>query len=149
MLNDEMNLVGELHIVLTAETGEVKKDVVVPNLVVSVGKNFVASALIASSPTPFSNMAVGTGTTTPALGDTTLTSELYRNAFNPAASTSGNVATFTGTYGAGVATGALTEAGLFNSATSGAGTMMSHVTFAVVNKAATDSLTITWTITCG
>jgi hypothetical protein len=58
-----------------------------------------------------------------------------------------NIATVSTTFGAGVGTGALTEAGIFNAAT--AGVMLSRVVFSVVNKASTDALTITWAITIG
>jgi len=49
------------------------------------------------------------------------------------------------TFGAGVGTGAVTEAGIFNA--SSAGTMLCRTTFSVINKAAADTLGITWTVT--
>ena len=42
-------------------------------------------------------------------------------------------------------TGAITEAGIFNASTGG--DMFARTKFAVVNKGAADSMTITWTIT--
>ena len=44
-----------------------------------------------------------------------------------------------------VSTGAITEAGIFNALT--AGTMLCRTTFPVVNKAAGDSIVITWVVT--
>ena len=46
---------------------------------------------------------------------------------------------------AGEGTGALTEAGIFNASSSG--TMLCRTEFSVVNKGASDSMTITWTVT--
>ena len=49
------------------------------------------------------------------------------------------------TSGAGVATGAVTEAGIFNASSSG--TMLCRTVFAVVNKGSGDTLQVTWTVT--
>jgi hypothetical protein len=49
------------------------------------------------------------------------------------------------TFGAGVATGAITEAGVFNALT--AGTMLCRTVFSVINKGALDTLVITWKVT--
>lgn len=49
------------------------------------------------------------------------------------------------TFNPGEGTGAVTEAGVFNAAT--AADMLCRTVFAVVNKAATDTMVITWTIT--
>jgi hypothetical protein len=117
------------------------------NLIVQVGKNFLASAVISSSSSPFVAMAVGTGTTAAALGDTALQAEIARAAFT-SSSVSTNVVSLSNTYAAGTATGAITEAGIFNNSTSG-GTMLSHVVFSAVNKGTADTLTINWTITVG
>lgn len=117
------------------------------NLIVQVGKNFVANALIAASASPFVALAVGSSATAPASGDTALGSELARVAFGSAAAAA-NVVTVSSTFNPGVGTGAWQEAGLFNNATSG-GTMFSHVTFSVVNKGSLDTITVTWQITCG
>jgi hypothetical protein len=140
-MNDFLTLRGDVKIEVNGETVLEKK-----NLIVNAGKNFLASALINSSTSPFTYMAVGTGTTAAAVTDTALTSELARQAFT-SASAAANVVTFVTTYAAGVATGALTEAGIFNASSSG--TLLSHVVFSAINKGAADSLTITWTITVG
>ena len=78
MINDKMNYKGQLHIVLTDETGKVKYETTVPNLVVTAGKNWIASRMASASASVMTHMAVGTSGTAPAAGDTTLGSELSR-----------------------------------------------------------------------
>jgi hypothetical protein len=146
MLQDMIEVAGKLSIVLTTADGVVKDSRELDNLIVQVGKNYLAGGVIGALSQPFSYMALGTGTVAASLGDTTLGAELTRQSFTTA-SVSTNIATVSTTFGAGVGTGALTEAGIFNAAA--AGVMLSRVVFSVVNKASTDALTITWAITIG
>ena len=60
-------------------------------------------------------------------------------------SAASNTITYVSSFEAGEATGAVTEAGVFNAASSG--TMLCRTVFAVVNKAADDTMSVTWTIT--
>lgn len=53
--------------------------------------------------------------------------------------------TYTATFGAGIAFGAWTEAGLFTAAS--AGIMLSRTVFPVITKGPLDSITVTWTLT--
>ncbi len=139
MFHEGLKMKGHLTI---AVNGEVVRDV--PNLVVSVGKNFVASRIKDATLDPMSHMAIGTGTAAPANGDTALGSELQRNTLGSTA-VSNNIVTYQATFAAGEGVGAVTEAGLFNA--SSAGTMFCLTGFAVVNKGASDSMTITWSVT--
>jgi hypothetical protein len=139
MLQDNLKMKGHLSI---AVNGEVVHEV--PNLVVTTGKNFVASRIKDATTAAMSHMAIGTGTVAAAAGDTALGSEAARNTLTSTTVTN-NVVTYVATFGAGSGTGAITEAGLFNAV--GAGTMFCRTTFAVVNKGASDSMTITWSVT--
>jgi hypothetical protein len=49
--------------------------------------------------------------------------------------------------GAGVGTGAITEAGIFNVVTEDTTDLICYSSFSVINKAAGDALVITWTLT--
>jgi hypothetical protein len=91
-----------------------------------------------------SHMAIGTGAVAPALANTALGTEVGRVALS-STNVAANVVTYAATFPAGTGTGAITEAGNFNAA--GAGTMLNRVTFSVINKAAGDSLAVTWTVT--
>jgi flavin-dependent dehydrogenase len=55
------------------------------------------------------------------------------------------VVTHTSTFEAGDATGAITEAGIFNAASGGQ--MLARTVFPAVNKSSTDTLAITWVVT--
>ena len=58
-----------------------------------------------------------------------------------------NVVTMVCTWGAGVGTGAITEAGLFDNATANTVNMWCSSSWAVVNKGSNDIFKLTWTIT--
>lgn len=141
--NCQISVVGSPTIVLRDKHGNIKTEFKVPNRVVTVGKNFIAQRMT-GTPAVMSHMAVGTGTTPAADGDTALQAEIARVALG-SLSTAGAVTTYTATFPAGVGTGAITEAGVFNS--NSAGTMLCRTTFAVVNKGADDTMSITWTVT--
>lgn len=146
MLNENLKMTGKLDIVVKNAEGQIKEELHIPNLVVTAGKSFIASRMTGTSATVMGYMAVGTGSTAPAYTDTTLQTELSRVALT-SATPSTNVVTYVGNYGAGVGTGALQEAGIFNA--SSAGTMLCRTTFSVINKGASDTMTITWTVTVG
>lgn len=143
-IKDKFKVRGDVELTLRNADGEVKSKRSIKNLVVNTGLNFLAAAVVNASPTPMNAIAVGTGATSPAPGNTTLEAELFRQALTSESAVL-NVATLNVLIGAGDGTGALTEAGIFNN-TVAAGTMLSRVTFPVVNKQATDTLEINWTI---
>ena len=146
MVNDQIKLTGELNIVVTGSDGQVKQNTTVPNLVVTVGKNFIASRMTGTASAVMSHMAIGSGAATPVVGDTTLGGELGRVALTTAGGVAtNNVVQFVASFPAGTGTGAVTEAGIFNNASGGA--MLCRTTFNVVNKGADDSIAITWNVT--
>lgn len=139
MLKDNLKMTGHLSIAINDEVVQE-----VPNLVVTAGKNFVASRMKDTTDGAMSHMAIGTGSTAAAAGDTALGSEADRNALTSTTVTNNEVA-YVASFGAGEGTGAITEAGLFNASSSG--TMLCRTVFSVVNKGSADSMTITWTVT--
>ena len=116
----------------------------VDNLVVTTGKGYVASRMKDATATAMSHMAIGTGSTAAAAGDAALGSESARVALT-STSVSGADVTYTATFGAGTGTAAITEAAILNASSSG--TMLCRTVFAVVNKGASDSMTVTWVVT--
>lgn len=142
--NENLQASGSLRVVVTGANGEVKAEHNFKNLVVTVGKNFVASRMVGTASNIMSHMAIGSGTTAAAVGNTALQSELGRVALTSGTAT-GAVATYTATFPAGTGTGAVTEAGIFNA--SSGGTMLCRTVFSVVNKGADDAMSVTWTVT--
>jgi len=139
MLNDGLKLTGKLKIALNGETVQE-----VNNLVVTDGKEYVASRMKDATATAMSHMAIGSGSTAAAAGNSALGSELGRVALT-STTVSGAVVTYTATFAAGTGTGAVTEAGILNASSSG--DLLCRTVFSVVNKGASDSMTITWTVT--
>ena len=143
MINDLIKVKGELKLTLTSPQGNVKHEVIVPNLVVTAGKNFIADRL-KNNTTVMSHMAIGTGSTAAAAGNTALGSEAGRVALTSSTVTDNAVA-YVGSFAAGTGTGAITEAGLLNASSNG--TLLCRTVFSVINKGANDTLGITWTVT--
>ena len=144
-LENSIKATGELTIVVRDEhTGQIKQTLQANNLVVTVGKTYLASRAVGVVSGIMSHMAIGTGTGTPVAADTTLGTEAGRVAL-ASGSNSANAITYTATFPAGTGTGAITEAAVLNAAT--AGTVLCRTTFPVVNKAAGDSIAITWVVT--
>lgn len=145
-MNSQENLkvVGDVDVVLTGADGQVKDHREIKNLVVTNGLSFITSRMRDASASVMSHMAVGSGTTAAALGNTALVTELGRVGLS-ATTLNANQIVFTATFPAGTGTGAVTEAGVFNAGA--AGTMLCRTVFSVVNKDAGDTLSITWSIT--
>lgn len=145
MIKDHITLRGSLDVVLRDKNGNVRDHRVVRNLVVDAGLNLICDRLVGTSESVMSHMAVGTDSTAAAAGDTALGAQLSAREALDSAVVSGSAVTYVATFEAGKSTGAVSEAGIFNAAS--AGTMLCRTTFPVVNKAADDTLSITWTIT--
>jgi len=167
-----IELGGTLSIAHFGPDGELIENRFYSNVVHNVGKSWIAGRMKDSVsgytiPVQMSHMAIGGSSTvgsnpaktTPAANDSPALlstggsgsgtyDELARVGLTVAGGTvSGATVTYAATFNAGTGTGSLIEAGIFNSATAKAGTMLCKTSFDVVNKAANDSITITWTVT--
>lgn len=150
---------GSLSIIVTdGTTNQIKQELYVPNLVVTTGKNFIASRMVGTTANIMSHMAIGTDATAEVIGNTTLGAELtvaggftgYARAALTTATASNNVVTYSANFPANNPSApsggaVLREAGIFNAST--AGTMLCRTTYPIVTKLPADALTITWTIT--
>ena len=143
MINDTIKVTGELKITVTKPDGNVH-ETVVPNIVVTDGKEYIASRMKDASATAMSHMAIGTGSTAAAAGDAALGNEAGRVALT-STTVSSNAVAYVATFAAGTGTGAITEAGILNASSSG--TLLCRTVFSVINKGAADTLGITWTVT--
>ena len=145
MIIDNMKAKGRLSIVLKDADGNIKDQREVDNLVVSAGLDYIASRMKDATATAMSHMALGSGTTAAAAGDTDLESVLGSREALDSTTVTDNTVQYISSFEAGDGTGAVTEAGIFNASTGG--TMLCRTVFDVVNKGANDTLSITWTIT--
>jgi hypothetical protein len=137
---------GSMRAILKKGNGDIfvhAKD----NIIVASGFDFMADAIgnSAARPACMGYIAVGTGTTAAAAGQTALLAETARQAANYAHTANTQVFSFSTTFNPGVATAAITEAGVLNAAA--AGTLYDRVVFAVINKGANDTLTQTFNFT--
>lgn len=139
-------ITGHVLVELRGPDGAVKETREIDNLIVDTGRNAIMDAVLASptlgKPT---HMGIGTGAVAPAAGNTALGAEIDRNALT-SKTRSGGVVTMVGDWAAGDGTNtAITEAGIFDAASTG--NLHSRATFTAINKLAADTLSITWTWT--
>lgn len=125
----------------------------VKNMFVTAGKNSLADGLRGTTENnkgTITYCAVGTGVTAPALGNTTLQTEIFRKLIS-VRSVSGNVATFQIFFTTSEANGTLREAGLFGDDASGTANSGTLFCRAAINrtKSSSDTLTFTWSVTIG
>jgi hypothetical protein len=146
MLKENIKITCPVTFTLVKENGEIDS-FTVENVVTEQGLEHIASSLIGST-TLVSHMALGSGTTAANPTQTSLATEVERRPFDSVATITTNSANdtvqYTAQFGMGVATGQISEAGLFNDAT--AGTMTNRIAFGVINKEPNDTLTIEWRI---
>lgn len=144
---------GKVELIFTnVITGRV--DVIhVKNMFVTAGKNSIADHLRGTTSNNkgiITYCALGTGTTAPALADTTMQTEIARKAVS-VRSVSGKVATFQTFFTTAEANGTLREAGLFGddaSDTANSGTLFCRT---AINrtKTSSDTLSLSWSTTIG
>lgn len=149
-INESIELKGSVKVQLFDENGKIKQAHEDHNLIATIGKSYLATWLAAASQAGkfMSYIALGVDTNGPTAGDIGLGSELTGGSnarvvgtLTPSTNTWNNTATFA----PGNGTGAVTEAGLFSDLTSG--TMFARQVFAAYNKAAGDTLIVSWTVT--
>lgn len=127
--------------------GEVVSSYEFKNLITTYGKQHIANALSSVALyDPMSQMAIGEGSGQTA-SDTTLDNETDRQPLTRAQGTGGNANTviYTAVMPEGIATGNITEAGIFNAAI--LGDMMCYTSFTAIVKEVNASLLMEWTIT--
>ena len=143
-MNDGLKLRGDVALVLRDKDGNVKDERKIENLIVDTGLNFICDRM-KDDETAMTHMALGSGSTAAAANDTTLGSQLGSREALDSSTVTNNQIVYVASFEAGDATGAVTEAGIFNASTGG--TMLCRTVFSVVNKASDDTLTVNWTIT--
>ena len=138
---------SEMAVVVTGvlydENNNIKQKFVKHNLITSVGFDFVSNCLGSTTrPEPISQIGVGTNNTAPALGDTNLGALKLKKACTYTHTAGTTSLVFQTSFGAGEATGALVEAGIFT----GDGTLFDRVVYPVINKESGDTYKIIFEI---
>lgn len=143
---EKLKATGRIKFDLFDASGNLKESREINNVVVTVGKNFLALWLTAATQADYfmRYIGLGTGVTAASASDTALQSELATRVAG-SLTNSTNVWQNQATFGPGVNTGAITEAGIFSA--SSAGTMFARQTFGVITKNAGDTLQVTWQVT--
>lgn len=149
---------GNVDIILYDKSGKVKDERHFDNLIVDSGFEGVASRIAPhdgsiNPSSPFNYIGLGTGSAPVAASQTSLVSELpfgagYSRVQDSQATystTSGKQLGLSVVFTPGQATGTINESGLFDAASGG--DMLARQTFSTINKGASDTLTVTWTIT--
>jgi hypothetical protein len=146
MINDIISVTGLVEILLYNNKGILKDHRTIKNMVVTSGKSLIASRLVSNYAGVPGYMWVGTSSTAAAQGQTDLITPVSSGrTYLGGTALNANVITYSATFIAGVGTGALREAGVFNSNTGGI--MLCRTVFDQVSKNADDILTINWNLT--
>lgn len=145
-MQETIKATGHITFKLFDSVGKLKDIRSIKNVVVTVGKNFLANYLTPGNHTDeFMNyVGLGTGTNAATASDTDLQTPLPTRVAGTISSAT-NVWTNTASFGAGINTGNISESGLFSDST--LGTMFARQTFVAIPKSSLDTLEVTWQIT--
>lgn len=150
-LAESIKMYGEYTFTIRdGATGRVKRTYRYKNLVPTVAKTMIANNLTAAIPTNTmlaTHVALGSSTTAPAITDTQLTTETYRNTVASLVNAA-NIAYITGFFTTTETSGTYRECGIFSNGTGSAnsGILLSHVAINIV-KSTSETLTLDWTLT--
>jgi hypothetical protein len=128
---EKLGASGRYHIVVKDQHGNIKHDKYYDNLTTTVGRALIIERIFNATPSAdllVDYIAVGTGTTAPAVGDTTLETETARK-LRVSLANSSNVGSVSTVFAAGdVPTSTLKEVGLFinGTGTVDTGTLLSR-----------------------
>jgi hypothetical protein len=157
LVENDIKMTGDVTIVRTDQSGVEVERREIKNLVVTVGKNFIASRMVGTTAAVMSTMSIGSGSSAASASNTSLEAVLGNATgvnFTAANADGTNSVTYIGVFPAGTGTGTVFEAGVFNGAPSAGGlsgtdggTMLCRTTFPIVTKQAGDSIAITWVVT--
>ena len=143
-----VSLKGRWKATLQGPDGAVKQQVQGSNVVCTNGKEFLASflysAAAAASTFTCKYVAIGTDSTAEAAANTALGTEVARHT-GTVSYVSGQIYRVSATFAAGTGTGAIVEYGILSSSTGG--TLLNRDTESVINKGASDTLTVTCDLT--
>jgi len=143
-----IKLKGKIKIQVLKD-GKVVKEVETENIITNVGRADVAGLINSTVTSPFTYVAVGSGTASPSATDTALQNERMRTNATVSRTTAvvpNDTARWEAVFTA-TSDMVLTEAGLFNA--SSGGDMLARGTFPAVSVASGESFRVIWHIIVG
>ena len=153
-IKDNQKIKGKLHIVLRGENGNIKQEQFIDNTITNLFDAHVADRMSESGDTAIGFMSIGSGT-----GQTSASTDLSNHistlalsGTSPIQGTGGadNDAVYSGFWAAGVGTNSsIAEAGIFQASGTTRTTLMTYNDGLSINKGASDTLKIDWTLTFG
>jgi hypothetical protein len=150
--NDTFGLHGQVNMVLRDQYGYIKEERDGPNTITIKGREQTVRNLSNQTGTAFGYTAIGTGTVTETVNDTTLGAEVAAGGGQRTAATksittvssANDTAQFVTTYNF-TSSYTVTESGIFTA--TAAGDMLCRKTFASIAVQNGDQLTLTWKVT--
>lgn len=149
-MQESIDIQGIVTLDITDEHGNLIRRIVDNNLVTTAGKAYLIKKIVTDptiAGTIISDIAFGDGSTTPDVSDTALASEVARVSIGSIADTE-NVGVFLASLETGVATGLITEAGLYTNEDTP--TLVSRIEFSVpFTKQSNEAIQVSWRIKLG
>ena len=147
MFIEKLRAKGTVTLELRDKDGNLKTTIT-KNLIVDTGLVFIASRMKDAAAGVMTHIGIGSSNVAAAPADIALGTELARVALDSTSIATTNVPNdsiqYVATFGAGIGTGAVVEAGIFDAPAGG--NMLARTVFGVVTKTATDVFTVTWKI---
>lgn len=138
-----MKIDGVMTIEVSRHDGTTEK-IIKHNMIVNSGFDFICDVMGNSTqPKPVRKIQVGSGTTATTAAMTALSARIAEKTATYSHTTGTKVFSLSSHFAAGEATGAITEAGVFNAD----GVMLDRVTFKVANIDADDEITVNFQFT--
>jgi len=143
MLKEKLKLTGTPTFRLYDENGDVKLKFTEPNMIVTSGVSFILSRLTSNAASVMTHIGIGTSGVAANTSQTALIAQLNRTAVTvPGGVAGASTFSYNVSFGPGVGTGSIAEAGVFSASTGG--TMLSRITFTPFTKAPADTLVVDW-----
>jgi hypothetical protein len=150
IIRPEKDLRSEMRLALAG--GHLVDRIVTPNLVVTAGKGLVGDLMIGDESSGLGYFGIGTGDTTPVVGNTTINTEVERKAFATMDRT-GSEISLSVFFTAAECTYAIEECGIFGGSTAtlteDTGTLFSHYLQSYDNSGGIYDITFDYTLTIG
>lgn len=153
-MKDKQEIKGKLHIVLRDKDGNIKKEQTIDNTLTNLFDAHVADQLTDQGEAVIGFISIGSGTGQVA-SSTDLSNHINTLALSGSSPIQGaggadNDAIYSGFWAAGVGTNdSITEAGIFRASGTTRDTLMTYNDGLSINKGASDTLKIDWTLTFG